>query len=158
VEFRYIVRVAATEMQGKTPIKLALTKIKGVGAAFANATITILGIDPHKRVGDFTNEELGRIETFLKNPEGVPQWALNRRNDPFTGKDTHLISSDLTIQLKQDLDYMKKTKSYRGMRHAFGLKVRGQRTKSTGRKGKTLGVHRKALKQQAKAKKKEGSK
>ena len=158
MEFRYIVRVAATELKGKMPIKLALTKIKGVSAAFANATLTLLGIDPDKKVGDFTNEEFARIEAFLKNPDGVPLWILNRRNDPFTGDDTHLISSDLTIQLKQDLDYMKKSKSYRGMRHAHGLKARGQRTKSTGRKGKTVGVHRKKLAQDRKAKKKEASK
>lgn len=148
MEFRHIVRVAATELQGKMPIKLALTKIKGVGPAFANAVIIRLGIDPKKKVGDFTNEEFKEIEDFLKDPEGVPEWALNRRKDPFTGKDEHKISSDLTIQLKQDLDYMKKTKSYRGMRHAFGLKARGQRTKSTGRKGKTIGVQRKKLVQQ----------
>ena len=157
MEFRHIVRVAATELKGKMPIKLALTKIKGVGPAFANAVITILEIDPEKKVGEFTNEEFARIEAFLKNPEGVPQWMLNRKKDPFTGKDGHKISSDLQIQLKQDLDYMKKTKSYRGMRHAFGLKARGQRTKSTGRKGKTVGVQRKRIKE-ARQKKKGESK
>jgi len=155
VEFRHIVRVAATELKGDTPVQLALTRIKGVGPTFASATVKALGLDPKKKIGEFSDKELKELEEFLKNPKGLPTWLLNRRRDPFTGKDMHLVSSDLTIQLKQDLDYMKKIKSYRGMRHAFGLKVRGQRTKSTGRKGRTIGVQRKKSGQQ---KKKEGGK
>jgi small subunit ribosomal protein S13 len=154
VEFRHIVRVAATELQGKMPLKLALTKIKGVGPTVANAIITALEMDPSKKMGDFTDEELEKLGSFLKDPKGIPEWALNRRKDPFTGGDHHLTSSDLTIQAKQDVDYMKKIKSYKGMRHAFGLKVRGQRTKSTGRTGRTMGVQRKRIKMQQ-AKKKE---
>ena len=53
---------------------------------------------------------------------------------------------DMDIHKKKVLDRMKKIKSYKGMRHAHGLKVRGQRTKGTGRKGKTLGVSRAKIK------------
>ncbi|MBR9689955.1 MAG: 30S ribosomal protein S13 [Candidatus Altiarchaeota archaeon] len=143
MEFRHRVRVAATELRGKMPVKLALTKVKGVGPAIANAILTILKIDPKKQMGTFNDEELAALEEFVKNPQGIPSWSVNRQKDPFTGKDEHLVSSDLDFRLKTDIDYMKKTKSYRGMRHAFGLKVRGQRTKSTGRRGKSLGVRRK---------------
>jgi small subunit ribosomal protein S13 len=38
---------------------------------------------------------------------------------------------------------LKKIRAYRGLRHERGLKVRGQRTKSTGRRGSTVGVSRK---------------
>jgi len=44
-----------------------------------------------------------------------------------------------------DIDKMKEIKSWRGYRHAYGLKVRGQRTKTTGRAGKALGVKKKTL-------------
>lgn len=157
MEFRHIVRVAATELQGKTPVKLALTRIKGVGPAVANAAVKRLGIDPGKPMGEFTDEELQQIESVLKDPEEVPDWLLNRRKDPFTGEDNHLISSDLKFQQKQDIDYMKKIRSYKGIRHSMGLKVRGQRTKSTGRHGTTVGVQRKRIKAKLKKKRKEES-
>jgi small subunit ribosomal protein S13 len=45
---------------------------------------------------------------------------------------------------REDINTMKKIRSYVGIRHERGHKVRGQRTKSTGRKGLTVGVKRKA--------------
>jgi len=55
----------------------------------------------------------------------------------------HLLSSDLVLRTKMDIDLMKKIKSWKGYRHAYGLKVRGQRTRTTGRTGKTVGVSKK---------------
>ena len=146
MEFRHIVRVAATELKGKTPVKIALTKIKGIGPAISNAIIEILDLDPNKKIGDFEDLELSKLEEFLTNMKEVPEWMMNRKKDPVTGNTHHLVSTDLKLSLKNDTDFMKMIKSYRGRRHAFGLKVRGQRTKSTGRRGKTVGVHRKKLK------------
>jgi len=146
VEFRHIVRVATTELKGKMPVKLALTKIKGVGPMMASATIEILNLDANKKIGEFEDAEINKLETFLENIKDIPEWLMNRKKDPVTGKTHHLISTDLKLSLKHDTDFIKKIKCYRGMRHAFGLKVRGQRTKSTGRRGKTVGVHRKKLK------------
>ena len=148
MEFRHIVRLAERNLDGKLPIKLALTKIKGVGDMMANAIVKNMELDPKKKIGEFEDESIEKIEEFVKNLQGVPHWLLNRKKDPVTGKDMHLVSSDLKIANKGDLDRLKKIKAYRGMRHAYGLKVRGQRTKSAGRKGKTVGVHRR--KQQGK--------
>jgi SSU ribosomal protein S13P len=67
---------------------------------------------------------------------------LNRRKDPFLGVDRHLITSDLLITVRNDIEFMKKIKSYKGTRHMLGLKVRGQRTRTTGRTGLTVGVKR----------------
>jgi small subunit ribosomal protein S13 len=72
---------------------------------------------------------------------------LNRRKDLETGKDGHLISADLVLRNKMDIEQMKGIKSWRGYRHAYGLRVRGQRTKTTGRAGKALGVKKKTLMQ-----------
>jgi len=47
---------------------------------------------------------------------------------------------DLEIVLKDDLNRLKMIRCYRGVRHETGHKVRGQRTRSNGRKGLTLGV------------------
>ena len=155
MEFRHKVRVAATELKGKTPVKVALPKIKGIGPAIAKALMFRLNLNPEKKIGDFTDKELAQLEDAVHSvhKQGLPEWLLNRKKDAVTGENVHLVSSDLTITNKHDLDLMKKIKSYRGMRHAWGLKARGQRTKSTGRRGKTVGVQRKKL--QAKKKKKE---
>ncbi len=146
MEFRHIVRLAATELKGKMPVKLALTKVKGIGPVMANATIKVLNLDPNKKIGEFEDLELSKLENFLENIENIPGWLMNRKKDPVTGGTHHLVSTNLRLSLKHDTDFMKKIKCYRGMRHAFGLKVRGQRTKSTGRRGKTVGVHRKKIK------------
>ena len=75
--------------------------------------------------------------------EHVPNWLLNRQKDYDTGEDIHSVSVDLKMTNDEDLNRMKKVKSYRGIRHASGHKVRGQRTYSNGRKGLALGVSRK---------------
>jgi small subunit ribosomal protein S13 len=77
-----------------------------------------------------------------------PNWLLNRRKDTSTGKNIHLFSADLVLKTKMDIDKMKEIKSWRGYRHAYGLKVRGQRTKTTGRKAKALGVKKKSFMRQ----------
>jgi len=45
--------------------------------------------------------------------------------------------------LREDLERLKKVRAHRGIRHHCGLRVRGQRTKSTGRRGATVGVIKK---------------
>jgi small subunit ribosomal protein S13 len=70
---------------------------------------------------------------------------LNRQKDIDTGENKHLIGADLTLQIKTDIDGMKNQKSWRGFRHAYGLRVRGQHTRTTGRKGKAVGVKKKEL-------------
>jgi small subunit ribosomal protein S13 len=75
---------------------------------------------------------------------GSPRWMLNRRNDYETGDDRHLLTGDIGFVRDNDIKRLKMIKSRRGMRHMFGLPVRGQRTKSNFRKnkGKVLGVKR----------------
>ena len=73
----------------------------------------------------------------------IPKWFLNRQKDPREGNYTQLISNALDTKLREDLERLKKVKAHRGLRHYWGLKVRGQHSKSTGRTGRTLGVTRK---------------
>jgi len=147
-EMRHLIRIASTEIKGELPVKLALTQIKGVGDALAKAVIHVLKLDGEQQFGLLSEAEVARIEACVMDPvgHGFPAHLINCRKDPIGGKDTHQIGTDLDIQHKNLLDRMKKIKSYKGMRHAHGLKVRGQRTKSTGRKGKTLGVSRTKIK------------
>jgi len=145
-EFRHIVRIIDTDVDGSLKAIYALKKIKGISTSLANAVLKKAGVDPQIRAGLITEAEVEKIEEILKDPlkHGIPAWLLNRRKDLETGRDMHLISADLILKTKLDVDRLKEIKAWRGYRHAYGLKVRGQRTRTTGRKGKTVGVKKKA--------------
>jgi small subunit ribosomal protein S13 len=146
-EFQHIIRFAGTDINGTQPVTYALTSIKGVGIKLANAIIEKSGISPEARMGFLSSAEVEKIEDIITNPVkyGIPIWLLNRRKDVETGENIHLLGSDLVLQTKNDIDQMKKIRSWKGFRHSYGLKVRGQRTKTTGRKGKAIGVKKKQL-------------
>jgi small subunit ribosomal protein S13 len=94
--------------------------------------------------------EIDKIRDIMKTPAkyGIPGWFFNRQKDSETGKDLHLTGSDLALQTKSDIDDMKKVKSWKGFRHAHGLKVRGQRTRTTTRKGKAIGVKKRRIRRE----------
>jgi len=144
-EYRYLVRVAGTDLDGSKKLAYALTGIKGVGIRLAESIIRVVGLDPNIRMGFISDQDVRKIEEVLANPVkyGIPKWMVNRQKDISSGEYLHLTGSDLTLAIKTDIDDMRKMKSYRGIRHALGLKVRGQHTKTTGRKGQTVGVRRK---------------
>ena len=146
-EYRHILRITDTDVEGTLKASYALKKIKGISLNLANAILKKAKIDPDTKAGFLTEAEVERIEEIIKEPakHGIPNWLLNRRKDLEKGKDMHLISADLVLRSKMDIDQMKEIKSWRGYRHAYGLKVRGQRTKTTGRSGKALGVKKKAI-------------
>jgi len=146
-EFRHILRITDTDVDGTLKAPFALRKIRGISLNLANAILKKAGINPDVRAGFLTETQVEKIEEIIKDPTkfGLPNWLLNRRKDVETGKDTHLITADLVLRNKMDIEQMKEIKSWRGYRHSYGLKVRGQRTKTTGRSGKALGVKKKAF-------------
>lgn len=146
-EFRHILRIMGTDVEGALKSSYGLTKIKGISLSLSNAILKKAGINPDLRAGFLTEAEIEKIEGIIKDPakHGLPSWLLNRRKDLGTGKDMHLTSADLVLRTKMDIDEAKEIRSWRGYRHAYGLKVRGQRTKTTGRAGKALGVKKKAV-------------
>ena len=95
--------------------------------------------------GELTAEEVERLVTIVQNPRQfkVPDWMLNRKKDTKDGKFSQCVSNTLDMKLREDLERMKKIRAHRGLRHYWGLRVRGQRTKTTGRKGRTVGVSKK---------------
>ncbi|NIP67090.1 30S ribosomal protein S13 [Candidatus Bathyarchaeota archaeon] len=144
-EFQHIVRIAETDIDGALELEYALTKIKGVGIRLANIIAERADLDPNRRLGFLSDAEVKRIKDVIQDPSqyDLPYWLLNRSRDRDTGKDLHLVGSDLVLQTKSDIDHMKKIKSWKGIRHSLGLKVRGQRTRTTGRKGRVVGVKKK---------------
>ncbi|RHZ56382.1 ribosomal 40S subunit protein S18B [Aspergillus turcosus] len=143
--FQYILRLLNTNVDGKQKIMYALTQIKGVGRRYSNLVCKKADVDLSKRAGELTTEELERIVTILQNPTQykIPSWFLNRQRDITDGKDSQVLSNGLDSKLREDLERLKKIRSHRGLRHYWGLRVRGQHTKTTGRRGRTVGVSKK---------------
>jgi small subunit ribosomal protein S13 len=143
-----LVRILSTDIPGNKKVYIGLTRIKGVSFCFSNALCFVLGIDKNKKVTTLTEEEIKKISEFIKNPKDLPDYLLNRRKDIETGKTLHLTLNDLDMQKEFDIKRLKKIRSYRGLRHALGQPVRGQRTKSHFRKRdkkKAVGVQLKKV-------------
>jgi len=145
-ELRLVVRLLNVDLDGSKKIPYALAAIRGVGIMLGYAVARALNIDPELRLGQLSDQQLAMIEDAVKNPAkyGIPAWMFNRRRDPATGKDLHLTGADLELAIKEDVQKEMRIKSWRGVRHSLGLKVRGQRTRTTGRKGGPVGVVRRA--------------
>ena len=138
-EFRHLVRISGRDLDGGKKLIVALSDLKGVGYNFANVITTKLSLDPRVRLGTLSEEQVKQIEEAITSTSktALPRWYYNRRNDPETGEAKQLLGSDLDFVQKNDVEEEKNVKSWKGVRHSLGLKVRGQRTRTTGRKGRT---------------------
>jgi small subunit ribosomal protein S13 len=149
-DYKHIIRVVNTDLDGSKPIYHALTKIKGVGVMMANATCNAAKIKRTLKAGDLEQEAIAKLNDVILHPGDydIPEWLFNRKKDPETGEDKHLASGELRFNQENDVKMLKKIKCYRGVRHMFGLPTRGQRTKSNFRrnKGSVMGVKRKGKK------------
>ena len=121
---------------------VGLTQIKGIGHSFATAILDTLKININSNIGNLTEENVQAIEKLILDPISAkfPTWFLNRRKDIETGADLHLLTSDIPFTLRNDIERERVAASWRGYRHMSGLKVRGQRTRTSGRKGGAVGV------------------
>jgi small subunit ribosomal protein S13 len=143
-EAAQIVRFVETNLDGNKPVQEAIRGIDGVSFMLANAITKKCGFYGRK-LDQLSESEMKRLEEAILNPQsiGIPIWMLNHRNEPLTGKNRHLTASQLDFTRKMDINELKKMKCYRGVRHMQGQPVRGQRTRSSFRKGKSVGVRRK---------------
>lgn len=144
-ELKHIVRILNTDLEGKRQVHMALTGIKGVGRRCARIFTDKAGVDPHATLGLLPDAQIDALKKVIETEatQILPVWMVNRRGDIATGTGKHVMGMDLTMTLREDLDLMKKMRSYKGIRHERGLRVRGQRTRSTGRTGAIVGVSRK---------------
>ncbi len=146
-EFRHLVRISGRDLDGGKKLIVALSDLKGVGYNFANVVTTRLKLDPRVRVGTLTEGQVKEIEAAIQSTStmALPKWFYNRRYDPETGEAKQLLGSDLDFIQKNDIQDERDIQSWKGIRHGLGLKVRGQRTRTTGRKGRTVGVRKATL-------------
>jgi len=143
-ELKHIVRILNTDLNGHQPVQMALTGIKGMGRRNARLLTQKAELDPTETLGMLSDEAISKLRDIVESAQDhLPVWMKNRRKDLLTGEDRHVMGTELMLTQREEMDIIRKTRSYRGIRHERGLRVRGQRTRSTGRKGATVGVSRK---------------
>jgi len=141
-DFQHILRVLNTNIDGRRKVWVALTSIQGIGRRFAIMCCKKAEVDISKRAGELTNDEIERIVAIINNPAQfkIPSWFLNRKKDYKDGKDSQAVANGLHSKLRDDIDRLKKIRTNRGLRHWWGVRVRGQHTCTTGRGGRTVGI------------------
>jgi small subunit ribosomal protein S13 len=106
-------RIAGVTLPNNKRIEIALTYIFGVGLTSANKILVLTHIDKNKRTQDLTEEEVNKLREIIE-------------------KD-YKVEGELKRELLMNIKRLKEIGSYRGHRHAKGLPVRGQRTKTNSR-------------------------
>uniref|UniRef100_A0A2K6UB98 Small ribosomal subunit protein uS13 n=1 Tax=Saimiri boliviensis boliviensis TaxID=39432 RepID=A0A2K6UB98_SAIBB len=135
-KFQHILRVLNNNIDGRQKIAFAITAIKGVSRRYTHVVLRKADIDLTKRAGELIEDEMERVITIIQNPcqYKIPDWFLNRQKDVKDGKYSQVLPNGLDKKLHEDLE---------GLRHFWGLRVRGQHTKTTGRHGHIVGVSKK---------------
>ncbi len=140
-DFTYFVRIGNTDLDGTESIETALLEADGVGRRVAKATINKINAEPGQVLGSLNDTKIDKIkQTIEEFQEMAPSWMLNRRKDMYTGEDRHLVGVDVERTEERDIERMKEISSYKGIRHQQGKKVRGQKTRSTGREDTEVAV------------------
>lgn len=121
-------RLVGIELQDNWKVDYALTRIKGIGWTTSKKILSDTKLGSDKRVSDLSADDIAKITTAL---EAFP------------------TEGDLLRVVRNNVQRLKVTGTYRGKRHAHGLPVRGQRTKSNARtkrgKRRTVGAFKKDM-------------
>jgi len=150
--FRYIVRLANTDLDGTRPTALALTGVRGVGLRIAEVACRLAEVNASEMIGNLPESTVEGLESALGSlATKLPPWMVNHPNEPLVGESPHYFGPDLETRRRDDVNVMKMIRSYRGVRHERGQKVRGQRTRSNGRRGMAGGGIKRAAKEAAAA-------
>ena len=143
-DFSYILRIADSDIDGLRPIAIGITSVKGIGMRTSQQICRLAGVDGNTLGGHLSDDEQDRLRKSIDDyATTVPWWLVNRQRDLGTNEDAHIVATEVKMTRDDDVARIAGVKAYRGMRHRSGHKVRGQRLRSNGRKGSSLGVERK---------------
>ena len=143
-DFSYILRIADSDIDGLRPIAIGITSIKGIGMRTSQQICRLAGVDGNTLGGHLSDDEQDRLRNSIEDyATTVPWWLVNRQRDIGTNEDAHIVATEVKMTRDDDVARIAGVTAYRGMRHRSGHKVRGQRLRSNGRKGSSLGVERK---------------
>ncbi|MFC7114501.1 30S ribosomal protein S13 [Natronoarchaeum sp. GCM10025703] len=149
-DLRYFVRIGQTDLDGTKSVERSLIEMNGIGRRTARIIADKADVDRQATFGRLEDDEIDAVVDVVDEyAEEVPDWLANRQRDFFSGETTHKVGNDLNMKRRHDINRMKMISSYRGVRHNRGQKVRGQRTKSTGRTEGTIGVNVEELREEA---------
>ncbi|MFC3958450.1 30S ribosomal protein S13 [Halovivax cerinus] len=141
-DLQYFVRIGQTDLDGTKSVERALTGLDGIGRRTARLVANEAGVDRTATFGALDEAAIDEVVGVVESlDEQIPDWLTNRPGDFYTGETEHVVGNDLGLTRQQDINRMKMIDSYKGARHKRGQKVRGQRTKSTGRTEGTIGVN-----------------
>jgi len=119
-------RLAGVDIPNEKRIEIALTYIYGIGSKVAKNVLKQARVDIGIKAKDITSEELKRLQAVI---ETIP------------------TEGELRKQVRDNIETLKRSQAYRGLRHSMGLPVRGQRTRTNARtkrgKRKTIGAMKK---------------
>ena len=147
-DLRYFVRIGQTDLDGTKSVERSLTEMNGIGRRTARIIAEEAGVDRRATFGALDDDVIDSVVELVESiEEEIPEWMVNRPSDYYTGEATHETGNDLSMTRQHDINRMKKIDSYKGVRHRGGHKVRGQRTKSTGRTEGTIGVNVEEIKE-----------
>jgi small subunit ribosomal protein S13 len=148
-DIQYFVRIGQTDLDGTKSVERSLTELNGIGHRAARLIAEEAGVDRRNVIGKLDEDEIDEIVEHVEGfADDAPDWLTNHRNDFFAGETTHETGNELELTRRQDINRMKMINSYKGVRHKRGQKVRGQRTKSTGRSEGTIGVNVEAIREE----------
>ena len=106
-------RIMGVNIPDNKRADIALSYIYGVGRFFASRILKAVEMDPAKKMKDFTQEEIGKIQAHIDQ--------------------NYKVEGELRQIVRQNVNQLRDMKAYRGIRHLHKLPVRGQRTKTNSR-------------------------
>ena len=118
-------RIAGVDLPREKRAEIGLTYIYGIGRATSNEILAKAGISKDARIKDLSDDEVNVLRKIID--------------------EDYLVEGDLRREISLNIKRLRDIKCYRGMRHAKGLPLRGQKTKTNARarKGPRKTVSRK---------------
>jgi small subunit ribosomal protein S13 len=115
-------RIAGVDLPNEKQVKIALTRIYGIGHHRANKVVEEANVDGDKRASELTDKEVTRLTNVIEK--------------------SYKVEGELRQEKFRNIKRLKDIKCYRGIRHKVGLPVRGQKTRTNAvtRKGKNIAV------------------
>ncbi len=106
-------RVSGVSIPKEKRVVISLTYVFGIGPTTSKKILATANIDQNTRVKDLSQEQEDLIRRLIEKG--------------------HKTEGDLRREVASNIKRLKDTKSYRGIRHAKKLPVRGGRTKTNSR-------------------------
>ena len=106
-------RISGVDLPREKRVEIGLTYIYGIGLSTSQKILATTGINPDTRIKDLTEDEVNEIRNYVNK--------------------NLMVEGDLRREIALNIKRLRDIKCYRGMRHAKGLPLRGQRTKTNAR-------------------------